>query len=65
MSSLLLARFVRRQEGAVTVDWVVITAAVIGLGIGVILTVSDGSGNVATTLGSSLSDATPPDVVFN
>jgi Flp pilus assembly pilin Flp len=28
-----LARFVRAEDGAVTVDWVVLTAAVVGLGL--------------------------------
>lgn len=33
-------RFARRDEGAVTVDWVVITAVVAGMGMSVVYTLS-------------------------
>ncbi|PYE84986.1 hypothetical protein [Pseudoroseicyclus aestuarii] len=35
----LIGRFARRQDGAVTVDWVVLSAAVIALAVGVALAV--------------------------
>ena len=35
--------FARNESGAVTADWVVLTAAVIGLGIAVLAAVSDGT----------------------
>ncbi|WP_417274161.1 Flp family type IVb pilin [Celeribacter halophilus] len=34
--------FARDEDGAVTVDWVVLTAAIVGLGIAVITSVSTG-----------------------
>jgi Flp pilus assembly pilin Flp len=50
----LAGRFGRDESGAVTVDWVVLTAAIVGLGIAVLATVSDGvenlSGDIDTTL---------------
>ena len=46
--------FANDEAGAVTVDWVVLTAAIVGLGIVVMKTVGGGvetlSGNVATTV---------------
>ena len=35
----LIRRFDREEAGAVTVDWVVLTAAIVGLGIAVLTTV--------------------------
>ncbi|AZB56273.1 pilus assembly protein [Cereibacter sphaeroides] len=42
------------EDGAVTVDWVVLTAAIVGLGIVVVATVSGGLRNAATTLTNDL-----------
>ncbi|ACM00080.1 Flp family type IVb pilin [Cereibacter sphaeroides] len=42
------------EDGAVTVDWVVLTAAIVGLGIAVVTTVSGGLRNAATTLTDDL-----------
>jgi len=46
--------FVDSECGAVTVDWVVLTAALVGLGLAVMAVVSGGvedlSGNISTTL---------------
>ncbi len=47
----LLTRFRRDEDGAVTVDWVVLTAAIVGLGIAVMTTVGGGT----TTLGDTIS----------
>ena len=35
--------FLNDENGAVTVDWVVLTAAIIGLGLAVILSVEEGT----------------------
>ena len=53
-----LLRFRRNEEGAVTVDWVVLTAAVAGLAIAVIASVSAGATNKSTGLGTRLSNQT-------
>ncbi len=47
-------RFVADENGAVTVDWVVLTGAIVGLGIAVITTVSGGALDHANGLGSNL-----------
>ena len=39
-------KFRQNQSGAVTVDWVVLTGAIIGLGIVVLAVVSDGPENI-------------------
>lgn len=48
------------EDGAVTVDWVVLTAAIVGLGIAVLGSVRGGAqtmaGNVATELGTAVPD---------
>ncbi len=50
----LFKNFFADESGAVTVDWVVLTAAIVGLGIAVMTTVSGGlqdlSGEIETQL---------------
>ena len=46
--------FARDEDGAVTVDWVVLTAAVVGLGIAAIATVRDGVDSLAGDIDGSL-----------
>lgn len=46
--------FFSREEGAVTVDWVVLTAGVVGLGVGVITILGDGPVNIGNTVSSTL-----------
>ena len=43
--------FIREESGAVTVDWVVLTAAIIGLGIVVITSIGKGALDTSTGLG--------------
>jgi len=43
------------ESGAVTVDWVVLTAAIVGLGIAVLAAVSGGVGQLSTDIDSALS----------
>ena len=57
---VFLTNFLKSEDGAVTVDWVVLTAAIIGLGLVVITTVAGGATDVSDSLGASLNDATPP-----
>ncbi|MDG4648247.1 hypothetical protein P6F26_07305 [Roseibacterium sp. SDUM158017] len=49
--------FLSDEAGAVTVDWVVLTAAIVGLGLAVMAVVSGGiedlSGNISSTLSST------------
>lgn len=48
--------FKEDESGAVTVDWVVLTAAIVGLGIAVLTTVSSGVGNMSTDISTGLTD---------
>ncbi len=52
------------DDGAVTVDWVVLTAAIVGLGIAVLLAVRGGTVDVANDIGSTLSSAEIPELVI-
>ncbi|MEL6168496.1 MAG: hypothetical protein AAFR35_07375 [Pseudomonadota bacterium] len=49
----ILNTFARNDDGAVTVDWVVLTAAIIGLALFVIALVT----NSSVTLGDNISEA--------
>nr|WP_319247324.1 pilus assembly protein [uncultured Celeribacter sp.] len=50
----LAKTFARDEDGAVTVDWVVLTAAVVGLGIAVLSTVSDATKTLGTNIATEL-----------
>ena len=53
-----LNKFRKDEDGAVTVDWVVLTAAVVGLASAAILSIQGGTGSVGTTVGGNLSART-------
>jgi len=53
----LIQNFKNDEAGAVTVDWVVLTAAIVGLGLAVIASVRTGAGALATDISSSLTGA--------
>jgi Flp pilus assembly pilin Flp len=59
-----LRNFYTDVDGAVTVDWVVLTAAIVGLGIAVIVTLSVGTNNVGATVGDRLSNGTIGELQF-
>ena len=44
------------EDGAVTVDWVVLTAAIVGLGIAVVLAVRNGTAAMGTSISAELAD---------
>jgi Flp pilus assembly pilin Flp len=52
--SRLAARFRANEDGAVTVDWVVLTAAIVGLGVAVMSTVKTGSNDLADKISEGL-----------
>jgi Flp pilus assembly pilin Flp len=52
-----MSRFLRDESGAVTVDWVVLTAATVGLGIASVGAVRLGVGNMGGNISASLSNA--------
>ena len=49
--------FAANESGAVTVDWVVLTAAIVGLGLAVVTSVRTGVGSLASDISTSLSSA--------
>jgi len=51
----LFKNFKNDESGAVTVDWVVLTAAIVGLGIAVMATVSNGVQNLSSDIDTQLS----------
>lgn len=50
----LTRKFASNEDGAVTVDWVVLTAAIVGLGVAVMATVKGGSNGLASKISSGL-----------
>ncbi len=50
----LFNAFLKDESGAVTVDWVVLTAAIVGLGIAVLTSVSGGTRTLADNISTSL-----------
>ena len=50
----LLKIFLRREDGAVTVDWVVLTAAVVGLAIAAYGAIQGNTQTVLTATGNSV-----------
>jgi hypothetical protein len=50
--------FSNDEAGAVTVDWVVLTAAVVGLGVAALAAVKSGTGALTSKISSRLSSQT-------
>ena len=50
----LIKTFRNDEDGAVTVDWVVLTAAIVGLGIAVLAAVSGGVKDLSEDISSQL-----------
>jgi Flp pilus assembly pilin Flp len=53
----LVKQFLKDESGAVTVDWVVLTAAIVGLGIAVIAAIATSIGTVTQATDSDLQQA--------
>ena len=49
------ARFTTSEDGAVTVDWVVLTAAVIGIGVAALAAIRSSTGSLTSRINSQLS----------
>ena len=58
-------KFFECEDGAVTVDWVVLTAALVGLGVAVTTSIASGATDVSDGVGASLSAAEPPPLDFS
>ena len=53
----LLKVFAKDQDGAVTVDWVVLTAAIVGIALAVLLVIRNALNATATEIGVSIDNA--------
>lgn len=51
-----MMQFIKEDRGAVTVDWVVLTAALVGLGLASLAVVSGGVENISGDIAVSLAD---------
>ncbi len=51
----LIKNFHNDESGAVTVDWVVLTAAIVGLGLAVVASVSGGVNSLGTAISTAVS----------
>ena len=56
-----LGGFCKNESGAITVDWVVLTAALVGMALGVVAIVSTAAQDPADGLGANLADQTVGD----
>jgi hypothetical protein len=54
----MIKAFHSNESGAVTVDWVVLTAAIVGLGLAVVASVRTGTIGLASQIQTSLTSAT-------
>jgi Flp pilus assembly pilin Flp len=50
----IFKRFEKDEDGAVTVDWVVLTAAIVGLGVAVIASVRTSTTDLGTRISSAI-----------
>ena len=55
----LAMRFIQEDDGAVTVDWVVLTAALVAIAIAVVATVRGGVGELGTEISETLTTLFP------
>ena len=53
----MLKRFCRSEDGAVTVDWVVLTAAVVGLAVGIVTVLANSTEDVGDGVGDYMTNA--------
>lgn len=56
----IMKRFSQDEDGAVTVDWVVLTSAVVGLGIAVMLSVGNSTTSLADDISTTIIDSAIP-----
>jgi len=53
-----IKKFRKDEEGAVSVDWVVLTAAIVGLGVAAVSTVEGGVDTLAGAISAGVADET-------
>jgi Flp pilus assembly pilin Flp len=55
----MIKTFAKSESGAVTVDWVVLTAAIVGLGLAVMAVVSGGIEDLSGNISGALTNTDP------
>lgn len=60
----IFRRFRTDESGAVTVDWVVLTAAIVGLGLVVVTTVGDAISSNSNSVGSMIGSRSMADSIY-
>jgi len=61
MKMFKMKKFREDEHGAVTVDWVVLTAALVGIAVTLIATIRGGIDTAATNIKNNLENALPAD----
>ncbi|GGO58842.1 hypothetical protein SAMN05444398_10888 [Roseovarius pacificus] len=56
--------FLADEDGAVTVDWVVLTTAVVGIGVAAVFTLMTANQGLGDNIGSAMSSATLTELDF-
>lgn len=56
--------FQANEEGAITVDWMVLTAAVVGIGVVAVFTLMTANQGLGDNIGSAMSSATLTELDF-
>ncbi|WP_370253377.1 hypothetical protein [Nioella sp.] len=52
----MIQHFIQSETGSAAVDWVVITAAIVGLGLSVMAVISNGMNNIAYEIRSHMAE---------
>lgn len=55
----VLKKFRKDETGAIAVDWVALSAAIVGLAVGVVAVVSDSTDIAANSVVTTMEDAAP------
>jgi Flp pilus assembly pilin Flp len=64
MLKACFARFLRDEDGAVTVDWVALAGAMVGLGVLIVLDIANDATVVSTKLGTDLNNTSISDITY-
>jgi Flp pilus assembly pilin Flp len=64
MSIRFMRRFCQDESGAVTVDWVVLTAGIMTLGAVIVASIIQGSTGMSGSVGAELTNAKVPEISF-
>ncbi|EYD77848.1 hypothetical protein Rumeso_00575 [Rubellimicrobium mesophilum DSM 19309] len=64
MLATTFCRILQSEDGAVTVDWVVMAAVVVSLGVAIVALIQDGATDVSSGIGAKLSSASVYTIKF-